>query len=86
MLLCASNEDHSQVVPLTVPSNAKLGDLVTFKGHKSQPLEAGNAASKAFSKIADDFFVDDNMIATFKGIPFMISDGAITSTLKGKIS
>lgn len=59
---------------------------MTFEGHVAAPAEAGNRASKAFSKVADDFFVDDNLIATYKGIPFMTSQGLIKTNLKGRIS
>jgi methionine--tRNA ligase beta chain len=86
MLLCASNEDHTQVVPLSPPDNVPIGELITFEGHSSAPAEAGNRASKAFSKVADDFFVDENLVATYKGIPFNTSQGIIKTTLKGKIS
>lgn len=63
-----------------------MGELVTFAGHPAAPAEAGNRASKAYSKIADEFFVDDNGVATYKGVPFMTTGGAIYSSLKGKIS
>lgn len=76
----------SQVVPLDPPAGAKVGELVMFEGHASEPAEAGNRASKAYSKIADEFIVNDQGLATFQGVPFMTSDGPMTSTLKGKIS
>ena len=71
---------------MSPPSEAPLGQLITFKGHKSEPAEAGNRATKAFDKVADDFFVDDNGLATYKGIPFMTPSGPCTASLKGKIS
>eukprot|EP01038_Epipyxis_sp_PR26KG_P012328 gene12328-16535_t len=86
MLLCTSSSDRSQVVPLSPPPQTPIGDLITFKGYSSQPVEAGNKASKSYSKIADDFFVNDEGIATYSGIPFMTSLGPITSGIKGKIS
>ena len=55
-------------------------------GHTSEPVEAGNRASKAFDKVADDFYVDEDCHATYKGIKMMSSLGPCTSTLKGKIS
>lgn len=64
----------------------KLGQLMTFEGHKSEPAEAGNRATKAFDKVADDFYVDDALHATYKGIKMMTPLGPCTSTLKGKIS
>lgn len=87
MLLCSSSADHTQVEPLSPPVDAELGDLITFEGHKPEPAEAGNRASKAYSKISEDFFVNDDGIATYQGIPFMINGkGLVTSSLKGKIS
>ena len=86
MLLCASTksgEDKSAVEPLLVPAGAKVGELITFAGHKPEPEPAGNRASKAFTKVADDLVTDDNGLATFKGTtPFMTGAGPITSSMK----
>lgn len=57
-----------------------------FAGYTIQPVEAGNRATKAFSKICDDFFVNENMQATYKGIVFDTTKGPITATIKGPIS
>mmetsp|Transcript_38962 Transcript_38962/g.51383 ORF Transcript_38962/g.51383 Transcript_38962/m.51383 type:complete len:242 (+) Transcript_38962:88-813(+) len=86
MLLCASSEDHTKVSPLAPPEGTPVGELITFEGHLAQPIDAGNRATKAFGKIADDLYVNDDMIATYKGIPFMTKNGPCTSTLKGSIS
>lgn len=86
MLLCASTksgEDKSAVEPLLVPEGAKVGELITFAGHKPEPEPAGNRASKAFTKVADELVTDDNGLATFKGTtPFMTGAGPITSSMK----
>lgn len=86
MLLCASNTDHTAVVPIAPHPETPVGELITFEGHPSAFVEPGNKASKAFSKVADELFVDDRGVATFKSIPFMTTLGPITSSLKGKIS
>ena len=87
MLLCASNSDKSQVEPLKPPSGTPVGTLMTFAGHKPEPVEAGNRATKAFDKVADDLYVDDKGQATYKGTPMMTSLGpCISSHLNGKIS
>ena len=86
MLLCSSNSDHTEVVPLAPPADAAPGQLITFKGHKPEPVEAGNRATKAYDKIKDELFVNDEGIATFAGVPFSTPFGAVTSSLKGKIS
>ena len=75
-----------KVEPLIPPPGSLPGTLITFAGHKSDPAEAGNRASKAYGKVADDFFVSEDGLATFKGIPFMTPLGAVKSNLKGKIS
>lgn len=87
MLLCASNKEHTEVEPLVVPAGAKIGELITFVGHKSEPEAPGNRASKAFSKVAEELFVDDGGLATFAGTPFMTAAGPVTSSMKkGSIS
>lgn len=87
MLLCASNTDKSQVEPLMPPPGSSVGSLMTFAGHKSEPAEPGNRASKAYDKVADGFYVDDKGQATYMGIPMMAPLGSCTSShLKGKIS
>ena len=73
-------------MPLYPPESAAVGELITFEGHPASPAEAGNRASKSYSKIADDFFVDSNGLATYKGIAFITTGGAIQSSMKGKIS
>ena len=75
-----------QVQPLIPPAEAEVGELITFAGCNQEPVEAGNRATKAFSKISDDLFVDDNGIATFQGTPFMTRSGPVISAIKGKIS
>lgn len=86
MLLCASNADKTKVEPLTPAASCPNGELIQFSDHVMSPIEASNRASKAFSKIGEDFFVNDHLQATFRDIPFMTSAGPIITTLKGKIS
>lgn len=87
MLLCASNADHTKVVPLSPPSGTTVGELISFDGYSTDCYaEPGNKASKVFSKIAEHLSVNDDMLATFKDIPFMTSQGPIVSSLKGSIS
>lgn len=87
MLLCASNEDHSEVVPLAPPEGAAPGELITVEGHASAPEPPGNRAGKAFDRVADELLVDEEGRATFKGVPFMVAAGAVTGAIKkGKIS
>jgi len=74
------------VEPLTPNDAVPIGELITIEGHPSAPVEAGNKASKAFSKVADDLYVNDEQLASYKGTAFMTSQGPIKCDLKGKIS
>jgi aminoacyl tRNA synthase complex-interacting multifunctional protein 1 len=81
LVLCASNEDHSVVEPLTVPEGAKIGECVTFSGHDGKPEDVLNPKKKHLDKITPNLFTDENGVATFKGIPFMTSGGPCSSSI-----
>ena len=88
MLLCASNEDHTVVDPLAAPESAPIGELITFEGHKSDPIAPGNRATKAFDRIADSLKTNDDGIALYEDTPFATSVGPCISPNKlvGSIS
>ena len=86
MVLCASNEDHTKVWPLLAPEGSTPGDIVRVEGHQYKPDPAGNRAGKAFTKVADDLHVNDDLEATYKGGKFTTTKGIIKSTMKGSIS
>jgi tRNA-binding EMAP/Myf-like protein len=69
MLLCARHDNDNKVVSLTAPFECDFGELTTFEGHKVGFIDPGNRASKAFSKVVNDSFVDDQGRATYKGVP-----------------
>ncbi|CAK9135900.1 unnamed protein product [Ilex paraguariensis] len=81
LVLCASNEDHTIVVPLTPPEGATIGEHVSFSGHEGKPEDVLNPKKKQFDKIAPHLFTNDEGVATFKGIPFMTSAGPCTSSI-----
>ena len=85
-VLCASNEDHTEVWPLLAPEGCVPGDIVRVEGHQYKPDAPGNRAGKAFTKVADDLCVNDDFEATYKGGKFTTTSGVIKSTLKGSIS
>lgn len=87
MVLCASDASHEHVDPISPPPNAKIGDLIYFEGHISDPKPPGNAAVKAFKKVVERLHSDMNGVATFDGEPFMTNNGpCTTSIVNGKIS
>lgn len=88
MLLCASNEDHSQVDPLAPPENVRVGELVRFEGHKSAPIDAGNRASKAFERVAAELKTGEDGVARYRDVVFTTSEGPCFSpkSLVGSVS
>lgn len=72
MLLCASNDDHSVVDPLSPPAAAEVGALVTFAGHRSAPIAAGNRASKAFDRVVAELRTDEEGVAMFGDVRFQV--------------
>ncbi|CAL5364007.1 unnamed protein product [Camellia sinensis] len=81
LVLCASSEDHSVVVPLIAPEGAKVGECISFSGHEGKPEDVLNPKKKQLEKITPHLFTDDKGVATFKGIPFMTSAGPCTSSI-----
>lgn len=88
MLLCASNEDHSEVDPLAAPEGAPLGEVVTFEGHRSAPMAPGNRASKAFDRVAAELKTDSDGVALYQDVKFETSAGPCFSPakLQGSVS
>eukprot|EP00252_Welwitschia_mirabilis_P020527 TRINITY_DN5055_c0_g1_i1.p1 TRINITY_DN5055_c0_g1~~TRINITY_DN5055_c0_g1_i1.p1 ORF type:complete len:391 (+),score=112.89 TRINITY_DN5055_c0_g1_i1:196-1368(+) len=85
LVLCASNEDHSKVEPVSPPDGAKIGEQVTFSGHEGKPEEVLNPKKKQFEKIAVHLHTDANGVATYKGVPFMTSAGPCHASLANAI-
>ncbi|KAL8154356.1 hypothetical protein V2J09_012116 [Rumex salicifolius] len=81
LVLCASNEDHSAVEPLLPPEGAKPGERIAILGHDGKPEDILNPKKKQLDKITPHLYTDENGIATYKGIPFMTSAGACTSSI-----
>lgn len=79
MLLCASNEAHTQVDPLAPPQGTPVGELITFEGHRVAPIDAGNRATKAFDRVCEDLKTDDAGVAMYKDLPFATSLGPCVS-------
>mmetsp|Transcript_17380 Transcript_17380/g.70502 ORF Transcript_17380/g.70502 Transcript_17380/m.70502 type:complete len:292 (-) Transcript_17380:267-1142(-) len=82
MLLCASNDDHSEVDPLSPPEECGNGELITFDGHKSAPIDPGNRATKAFDRVADDLSTNEDGIAQYQDIAFKTVFGPCYSPRK----
>lgn len=67
MVLCASSSDHSEVQLVVPPEGAQVGELVTFEGHASEPVDAGNRAVKSWKKVGGNFATDADGVAWYTG-------------------
>ncbi|ONK61776.1 uncharacterized protein A4U43_C08F33470 [Asparagus officinalis] len=81
LVLCASNEDHTAVEPLSPPEGAIIGEPISFAGYDGKPEDVLNPKKKQLDKITPHLYTDDKGIATYKGVPFMTSAGPCTSSI-----
>ncbi|CAM9110215.1 unnamed protein product [Ectocarpus sp. 6 AP-2014] len=86
MLLCASNDDHSSVDPLSPPEGAKIGEIITFEGVLSAPAPPSSGASRAWSATMEgmktaEATADGVGVAGWDGRPMLTSAGACTSSI-----
>ncbi|KAG7670422.1 hypothetical protein Ndes2526A_g00176 [Nannochloris sp. 'desiccata'] len=83
MVLCASNDDHTEVDPINPPEGAAIGERVTFEGYGAEPEAVINPKKKIFEKIAPDLVTDAGGVCTYKGVQFMTSAGPVTASMPG---
>jgi aminoacyl tRNA synthase complex-interacting multifunctional protein 1 len=86
LVLCTSNDDHSQCEPVIPPKEAKIGERVTAEGHEGKPEAVLNPKKKQWEKIYPHLHTDDAGVACYKGKPLTTSAGPCTSSIvKGTI-
>lgn len=88
MLLCASNEEHTEVEPLMPPEGAAIGERVYFGEDGADQPEAAlpnQLQKKKFWEACQPLLkTDGEGVAGFEGKTMMTSAGAVKSaTLKG---
>lgn len=85
MVLCASNDDHSEVDFLEPPEGAKIGERVTFEGLKNAPPASASRVNKKklFPKAAAELKTTDAKVAAHNGRPMMTSAGPVTVKKQG---
>lgn len=93
MVLCASNEDHSEVKLVSVPVEAKIGERVTvpgfdFEGEEGQPYAENKVGKKkVFEKLSPFLKTNEYGVPEFAGKPLLTSAGVCTSPIgKGSVS
>jgi len=80
MVLCACNAEHDKVELLVPPEGSKPGDKVYFEGYEGEPDAQLNPKKKVFESLQVDFTTTDDLVATWKGIPFRTDKGVIKSS------
>jgi methionine--tRNA ligase beta chain len=93
MVLCASNEDHTEVKLVSVPVDAKIGERITvpgfdFEGEDGQPYAENKVGKKkVFEQIAPFLKTSEYGVPEFAGRPLLTSAGVCTSPIaKGSVS
>ena len=86
MVLCACNNDHSKVTLLEIPSSAKPGDRVVFKGFEGEPASSSVVAKKKILEgIAPFLKTNDDGVCVFRDIPFTVNGEIVKAVLKNGI-
>jgi glutamyl-tRNA synthetase len=80
MVLCASSADHTKVELIVPPEGSQPGDKVYFEGYEGEPDAQLNQKKKVFEALQVDFTTTDDLVATWKGIPFRTDKGVIRSS------
>jgi len=70
MIMCASTPEKVEI--LTPPHNFIPGEVITFEGYKRKPDTQLNPKKKVFETCAPDLRVNENKVATYKGVPFVV--------------
>mmetsp|Transcript_27289 Transcript_27289/g.55928 ORF Transcript_27289/g.55928 Transcript_27289/m.55928 type:complete len:901 (-) Transcript_27289:104-2806(-) len=87
MVLCASNQDHTEVKLVSVPVEAKVGERVTvpgfdFEGEEGQPYAENKVGKKkVFEKLAPFLKTSEYGVPEFAGRPLLTSAGVCTSPI-----
>jgi len=87
MVLCASNEDHSDVRLVAPPIDATIGERITvpdfdFEGEDAAPFAENKIGKKkVFEKIAPHLLTSKYGVPEFLGRPLMTSAGVCTSPI-----
>ena len=70
MVMCASSPEKVEI--LLPPKGAVPGDRVVCQGFPGEPEPQLNPKKKVFEEVAPDLKTNDQLVATYKGIPLEI--------------
>lgn len=71
MVMCASSPENVEI--LEPPAGSVPGDLINVNGYTRSP----DKVLKVFEEIALDLKTDENLQATYKGIPWTVTDKGV---------
>ena len=89
MVLCASNQDHTEVKLVNPPVDAPVGERVTFPDFSMDDPFAENKVGKKkiVEQLAPYLVTNEYGVPEFLGRPWMTSAGACTSAISdGNVS
>lgn len=85
MVMCASNDDHTDVELVIPPEGVPLGERIICAGFDTPPEPENKVAKKKiFEKIAPELVTDNNGVPTYKGVQFMTTKGPCVAEKKMK--
>eukprot|EP01091_Cochliopodium_minus_P011119 TRINITY_DN3092_c0_g3_i1.p1 TRINITY_DN3092_c0_g3~~TRINITY_DN3092_c0_g3_i1.p1 ORF type:complete len:386 (-),score=144.57 TRINITY_DN3092_c0_g3_i1:86-1243(-) len=86
MVLCASNESHTQVEILRVNEETPVGDVIKCEGSEYQPEKVLNPKKKIWESVQQHLKTNQQFQATYKGVLLTTSKGDIKcSSIVGNI-
>lgn len=71
MVMCASSPENVEI--LEPPPGSVPGEFIHVNGYTRSP----DTVLKVFDEIAQDLKTDENLQATYKGIPWTVSDKGV---------
>ena len=75
MVLAATSLDGGTVELVEPPVDSQPGERVTFEGYPGEADEQLNPKKKVFETLQPDLAVGEDLVAKYKGVSFMTSQG-----------
>lgn len=79
MVICASNDDHTQVELMNVPDGVEVGERFVFDGVENEPEEELKPKKKIWEKLAPGCVTTPDKKAAYKGQILMSTKGPVTA-------
>lgn len=70
MIMCASTPEKVEI--LVPPEGSVPGDIVRVEGYEYKPEPVLNPKKKIYETLSPDMKVNENKVATYKGIPWNV--------------